>query len=143
MAEEGVTSEFLQNMDWDAFDMAKQTQEQQDQIEEPITRFFMMHTKAELYEEALKRGIMLAPVSSSKDIIENTQLKTRGFWVDVEHHELGSTIRYPGAFVKASETPCVIKCRAPLIGEHNLEVYEGELGLSRAEICALKQAGII
>jgi crotonobetainyl-CoA:carnitine CoA-transferase CaiB-like acyl-CoA transferase len=143
MQEERMTNKFLQNMDWDIFDMAKQTQEQQDQVEEPIARFFMTHTKAELYEEALKRGIMLAPVSSPRDILENTQLKARGFWVDVEHHELGSTIRYLGAFVKASETPCVIKCRAPLIGEHNLEVYEGELGLSRAEMCVLKQAGII
>ena len=143
MQDEGMVTEFLQNMDWHAFDMAKQTQELQEQIEEPIARFFMTHTKAELYEGAFKQGIMLAPVSSPKDIIENTQLKARDFWVDVEHPELGSTIRYPGAFVKASETPCVIKRRAPLIGEHNLEIYEGELRLSRDEICMLKQAGVI
>ena len=143
MEEEGMTNEFLQKMDWDAFDMAKQTQEQQDKVEEPIARFFLKHTKAELYEGAFKRGIMLAPVSSPKDIIENAQLKARDFWVNVEHPELGITVSYPGAFIKASETPCVIKRRAPLIGEHNLEVYEGELGLSRAEICALKQADVI
>ena len=143
MEEEGMTNEFLQKMDWDAFDMAKQTQEQQDKVEEPIARFFLKHTKAELYEGAFKRGIMLAPVSSPKDIIKNAQLKARDFWVNVEHPELGITVSYPGAFIKASETPCVIKRRAPLIGEHNLEVYEGELGLSRAEICALKQADVI
>jgi crotonobetainyl-CoA:carnitine CoA-transferase CaiB-like acyl-CoA transferase len=143
MEEERMTTEFLQNMDWRAFDMAKQTQEQQSQIEEPIARFFTNHTKAELYEGAFKRGIMLAPISSPKDILENTQLKARDFWVEVEHPELGSNIRYPGAFVKASETPCVMKRRAPLIGEHNLEIYEGELGLSRDEICLLKQDGVI
>jgi len=143
MKEEGMADEFLQNINWDVFDMAKQTQEHQDQIEEPIAMFFMKHTKAELYKEAFKRGIMLAPVSSSKDIVENEQLKARDFWVDIEHPELGTNIRCPGAFIKASKTPCVMKRRSPLIGEHNLEVYEGEMGLSRTDICAFQQAGII
>jgi len=44
--------------------------------------------------------------------------------------------------VKLTETPFRIRWRAPLIGEHNLEVY-GELGLSREEITFLKSAGVI
>jgi crotonobetainyl-CoA:carnitine CoA-transferase CaiB-like acyl-CoA transferase len=42
-----------------------------------------------------------------------------------------------------SKTSCGISRRAPLIGEHNQEIYEGELGFSKEEMLSLKQAGII
>ncbi len=143
MDEEGMAPEFLLNFDWSIFDMAKQTQDIQNRIEEPIGRFFKAHTKMELYEGALKRGIMLCPVSTARDITENLQLKARYFWVNIYHPELKTDITYPGAFIKMSETPCNLKFRAPLIGEHNLEIYEGELGFKREEIIMLKQAGVI
>ena len=41
---------------------------------EPVGRFFMTHTKAELLEGALKHRTMLYPVSTTKDIVESTQL---------------------------------------------------------------------
>jgi crotonobetainyl-CoA:carnitine CoA-transferase CaiB-like acyl-CoA transferase len=102
----------------------------------------MKHSSREIYEEAKKRRIMLYPVASPKDIVENEQLSSRGFWEEVEHPELGTSITYPGAFVKATETPCNIWRRAPLIGEHNEEVYK-ELGFSEKELLMLKQGGII
>ena len=143
MEEKGMAPDHLREFDWTIFDMAKQTQEIQDQIEEPIARFFKGYTKADLYEGALKRGIMLCPVSTAKDIIENVQLQARNFWINIDHPELKASIPYPGAFIKMSETPCTVKGRAPHVGEHNLDIYEGELGLSRDEIMILKQAGVI
>ena len=86
---------------------------------------------------------MLCPVSTFSEIATNAQLKAREFWTDMRHPELDTTIRYPGAFIKMSETPVAIKRRAPLISEHNLDIYEGELGLSRSELAALEQARII
>lgn len=103
----------------------------------------MLHTKEELYVEGQKRDIIICPVSSLGDILADPQLAARNFWIDIKHNELGATIRYPGAFVKASETPCVIKCRAPLVGEHNMDIYKRELELSQDTISALKQAGVI
>jgi crotonobetainyl-CoA:carnitine CoA-transferase CaiB-like acyl-CoA transferase len=38
---------------------------------------------------------------------------------------------------------CGIRRRAPLIGEHNEEIYKKELGLSAEELMVLKQSGII
>jgi crotonobetainyl-CoA:carnitine CoA-transferase CaiB-like acyl-CoA transferase len=123
--------------------MATQTQEMQDQIETHISKLFSMFTKEELYTGALKRGIMLCPVNTSKDIFENVQLKDREFWLDIKHPELSASITYPGAFAKLSETPLNIECPAPLIGEHNLEIYQGELGLSSSKLNDLLNAGII
>jgi crotonobetainyl-CoA:carnitine CoA-transferase CaiB-like acyl-CoA transferase len=125
---------------WDA---ATITQEESDTRNSYIGRFLMTRTKAELYEEAVKRGILLAPCSTFEDVLVNAQLEARGFWETVEHPELGQTIRYPGAPVKMKETPWRVSRRAPLIGEHNREVYAGDLGLSEQEMARLKSNGVI
>jgi crotonobetainyl-CoA:carnitine CoA-transferase CaiB-like acyl-CoA transferase len=143
MAEKGEIPDYLKTYDWRTLDMLKQTQEMQDRLEKPIGEFFLRYTKAELYLESFKRGIMLYPVCNAKDIRENEQLKARNYWVNIEHSELGTTITYPGAFAKLSETPLTFKKRAPLIGEHNPEIYEQELGLSKSELAVLHQSGVI
>jgi crotonobetainyl-CoA:carnitine CoA-transferase CaiB-like acyl-CoA transferase len=76
-------------------------------------------------------------------VVENPQLVLRNFFVDVEHPELGKTIKYPGAPYRMAETPWKIKRRAPLIGEHNNEIYKKELGLTSKQIAALKGQGVI
>jgi len=143
LEENNIAPEYLRSFNWDAFDMATQTQEMQDQIEMHISRLFSMYTKEKLYNEALKRGIMLYPVNTSKDIFENVQLKDRKFWVDIKHPELSASITYSGAFAKLSETPINISRRAPLVGEHNPEIYQGELGLSSSKLNDLLYAGVI
>lgn len=143
MEEMGMGDEFLGGMNWEEFDAARATQDIWDRIEEPIARFFSAHTKAELFQGAVERGIMLYPVSTPRDMLASPQLEARGFWTEVAHPELGCSITYPGAFAKASQTPWRIRRRAPLIGEHNQEIYQGELGLSPEELIMLKQAGII
>jgi crotonobetainyl-CoA:carnitine CoA-transferase CaiB-like acyl-CoA transferase len=141
--DEGLAPEFFQKIDWRSLDIANQTQEEQDRLEEVVGRFFAKYTKAELYRRANQEGVLLCPQSSFTDIVENGQLQARDFWVKVEHPELGETITYPGPFLKASSTPLVRKQRAPLIGEHNEEVYKGELGLSGEEMNRMKQAGVM
>ena len=143
MEEENIASNSLKDFDWNAFDMATQTQEMQDLIEVQIGRLFKKFTKEGLYNEALKRGIMLCPVNTSKDILENTQLEARNFWVDIDHPDLSTSIKYPGVFAKLTETPLTASRRAPLIGEHNHEIYECELGFSRSELNKLQKSKII
>ena len=86
---------------------------------------------------------MLYPVATTDDMLENAQLAARGFWEEVEHPELGTTITYPGSFANSSEISPRISRRAPLIGEHNQEIYEQELGISKEKLVTLKQAGVI
>ncbi len=143
MDEENMSPDQFRNFPWEDLDMAQQTQEMQLLMEEPIGKFFLTHTKEELYVEGQKRDIIIGMVSSPKDILNDPQLIARNFWSDIEHKELGVTLRYPGPFFKSSETPITINRRAPSIGEHNSEVYEDELGLSQETICSLKQAGVI
>lgn len=143
MESEGFVSGVLQQLGRDDFNLGNLDEESATQIESLISSFFMKHTKAELYEGAIAREMVLCPVNTVKDVVASPQLAARQFWTEVPHPELACSITYPGAFVQASETPVRIRRRAPLIGEHNVEIYGGELGFSREELGALKQAQVI
>lgn len=145
MDREGMADDFLKAFDWDNFDMSSTTQETYDRIEGPMGEFFLKHTMAELYEGAVERAIMVFPALSAAGITKNPQLKARGFWSQVEHPELCTSFTYPGAWLKlANASPSgEQQSRAPLIGEHNLEIYEGDLGIARDKLMTLKQAGVI
>jgi crotonobetainyl-CoA:carnitine CoA-transferase CaiB-like acyl-CoA transferase len=77
-----------------------------------------------------------------KDVLTDPNLAARGYWKNLEHRELGTSIPYPKQFVRSSEAEVATRFRAPLIGEHNGEIY-GELGLSPRQVVALRQAGVI
>jgi len=109
-----------------------------------FTDFLAPKTKQEIYESAAQRRIMIVPVHTAKDLVESPQLEALGYFVDVEHPELGMSLKYPGApYYHISQTPWRISRRAPLIGEHNFEIYEKELGFSREQLAILKQQGAI
>jgi crotonobetainyl-CoA:carnitine CoA-transferase CaiB-like acyl-CoA transferase len=139
----GMAPKFLKEMEWEKLDAEKMTQEELVAIHEPFANFFKTRTKKEIQEESIKRLIMMYPIHDSKETMENPQLRARDFWVNLPHDELNDTITYPGAFAKFSETPIKNWRRAPLIGEHNEEIYGRELGFSHTEIVILKEAGII
>ena len=149
MAEEGKLGAFENRKDWDAKDWSdkedhwSKTQEALDAEESTLVNFFADKTKAQLYEQALKRRIILYPASTVKDLAENVQLKEREFYTEVEHPELGESVTYMGAPYKMMGTKWQISKRAPLIGEHNQEVYGEELGFSQEEILRFKEAGVI
>jgi len=142
MEEEGMAPDFLRGMDWMQFDYSAATKEEVDRISEAVARFFLTYTKAELWEESVRRRCVVYPVTSPSEVMESAQLAARNYWVKLEHPELGDTITYPGHCIRASEAPPVQMRRPPLIGEHNLEVYT-ELGLSGKDILLLKETGAI
>jgi crotonobetainyl-CoA:carnitine CoA-transferase CaiB-like acyl-CoA transferase len=140
--EEGMALE-LKDYDFNQWDGSTVTQQDYDGLIKVIGEFLMTKTKDELLEGAVQRGIMMAPCATMADILKNPQLEAREFWVEVNHPELGKSIPYPGAPVKLSEAPWAIQRRAPLIGEHNEEIYGKEMGFSDEEIAALKVRRII
>jgi crotonobetainyl-CoA:carnitine CoA-transferase CaiB-like acyl-CoA transferase len=142
MDQEGMATEFLLTMDWDNFDMFTVTREVMEQISGPVGEFFLKHTSKELMEGAVPRQVSIGPLSSMQDLLNDKCLQARNFWVDIEHPELATSITYPREFVKTSEMDCSTRFRAPLIGEHNAEIYR-EIGLSEQELVALRHEGII
>lgn len=135
----------LAKVNWEAVDMNQPslTQEKVDPWLQILEAFFARHTRRELEEEAGRRNVMLAGLAGVKDILNNEHLSARGFWTQVEHPELGVTMSYPGYLFKTSTVPTGVWRRAPLIGEHNREIYCEELGLTGAELDALQQKGVV
>ena len=113
------------------------------EVHAALQAFFASKTKRDIYTEAQRRRLPLAPVNTPGDLVESPQLQARGFFVDVEHPELGTSVRYPGAPYALSATPWRITRRPPLLGEHNEDIYVQELGVSRDALSALRAGGII
>ncbi len=142
MDSEGNATDFLRGMDWDNFDMWKVTRDVIAQINRPVSEFFKTHTKAELLQGATMKNISICPLSSMENLVNDPGLYARKFWVEIEHPELGTHIPYPGEFIRSSEEKLTTRFRAPLIGEHNREVY-GDIGLSAEKLVILKEARVI
>ncbi len=75
-----------------------------------------------------------APLRSINDLVNDEQLMARGYFVEVEHPELGRKFLYPGAPYLFSGTPWRLYRRPPLLGEHNKEILTGELGIAIEEL---------
>jgi crotonobetainyl-CoA:carnitine CoA-transferase CaiB-like acyl-CoA transferase len=131
--------------DWAALDLTKVSSEKIESWERVIGDFFLAHSQEELYRGALERRIPLTPLNDTSGVVEDEQLAARNFWVGVDHTELRTRIRYPGFLFLTSEEKCMprVKGRAPLIGEHNAEIYLKELGLHEGEWIALQREGIV
>ena len=109
-------------------------QNHRDHIIEVLQRWTKTHTANELFESGQLMRFPWAPVYSPKEVPENPQLKSRGFFVEVGHPEMGTLIQYPGAPYKFDSRSLDRWKRAPLIGEDNVEIYQRELGLSEEEL---------
>ena len=143
MDEQGAAPPELKEKDWEKFDQFQATQAEYDQITGPISRFLKGLTKNDFYREAVRRRIMGYPVSTAKDTLEDSQLEARQFWKRMKYSEDREEIAFPGPFANLSLTPLTLRRRAPLIGEDNEEVYVERLGLSREELTAFQEAGVI
>ena len=87
-------------------------------------------------------GVTAGPVNDFKDVIQHPHYREREAVVDVENSRFGSLTHY-GVPTKYSRTPARIKGRPPFKGEHNAEIYGGELGLSDDELATLAESGAI
>ncbi|MEV5010336.1 formyl-CoA transferase [Streptomyces sp. NPDC056159] len=97
--------------------------------------------KWEVLEALNSHGIPCGPILSTKEIIEDRSLAANEMIVPVEHPERG-TFKTVGSPLKLSDSPVTITS-SPLLGEHNEEVYAGELGLDDEELKLLKTNGVI
>ena len=112
-------------------------------VAEVIGRFVESLTSEEVYRGGQRLHLPWAPVRSPEENTHDPHWHDRGFFVAVEHPEIGRTVTYPGAPYRFTRTPWRLRRRAPLLGEDNVAVYTGELGLTRAELKTLFEAGAV
>jgi benzylsuccinate CoA-transferase BbsE subunit len=101
------------------------------------------YDREDLLERAQTLRLPYASVRNPEALLDDAQLLARGYFVEVEHPELGRTVRYPGAPYLFNGSPWRVRRRPPLLGEHSSEILRDELGLDTVEIAALFAEGII
>jgi len=81
-------------------------------------------------------------VQNARDLAKDPQLKERGFFIELDHPEMGKTIS-DATPIRLSASPPQYSRPAPLPGQDNNYVYSELLGLSGGEINKLKKQGVI
>jgi crotonobetainyl-CoA:carnitine CoA-transferase CaiB-like acyl-CoA transferase len=110
---------------------------------EVLQQWTKTHTVNELFELGQLMRFPWAPVQSLEELLSCPQLKTRNFFIDVDHPETGASFKYPGVPYQFSSLSLSQWKRAPLIGEDNIKVYKKELGISEKELERLSSIGLI
>ena len=77
-----------------------------------------------------------------EEVLNDTHFKERGCWTEIDHPETGK-LTYFGRPINAEDMPWIIRRPAPLLGEHNGEIYSKKLGYSKEDLIKLREAGII
>ncbi|MBW1710601.1 MAG: CoA transferase [Deltaproteobacteria bacterium] len=134
------------NPKWSQGDMCKDQQarsENADELTELIIEWMIDHTKEEIFEKGQALSCPIAPVNSAEDIVNSKQMEARNFFVEMEHSEAGRIKKFPASPYRFSKTPWRLDRPAPLLGEHNKDIYCGRLGYTEDDLTRLEQDGAI
>jgi len=109
---------------------------------EPLISFWAIeYTKAELSELGKEKGIPLVPVNTVSDVVQSQHLKEREYFTRIPSPY--GEVTCPGAPYRLSRTPWSIKRPAPLLGQHNWDVFCGRLGFSEDDLVHFYESGVI
>jgi crotonobetainyl-CoA:carnitine CoA-transferase CaiB-like acyl-CoA transferase len=143
MKNDGIDAGPLEKWDWREVHEGEWTREEFEGILRALGELFARHTQDELLKLSREKGIQLGICLDAEGAFRFPQLVERGFWKEVEHPELGTSLTYPGGFARFTGAECGIRRRAPHIGEHNDEVYHREMGMSEKDLEDLKRRRVI
>lgn len=121
-----------------SFDSRKQ---HEDDVERIVGAYASQRGCRELAEALQAAGVPAYPVLSSKELLDDAQLRARGFWRTLEHPVIGRMTAPSAPFVNNSERTGPVTA-APLLGAHTADVAEQLLGLSAADVEALTREGV-
>ena len=113
----------------------------QDELATLLEETFSTDTTGNWLKLLEDAGVVAGPIYNMDQVYKDPQVLARQMLVDLEDPELG-TIHNIGIPVKLSSTPGQIRTRAPMLGEHSVEVLI-ENGFSQAEIDELLELGVV
>jgi crotonobetainyl-CoA:carnitine CoA-transferase CaiB-like acyl-CoA transferase len=125
-----------------ALDTAPERCARADALDESISAWTLRHSKGEIFERCIAEGVPAAPVHrTNRDLLENPQLRARGFYERVVHPAGGEWRMHGWEWRPVGAGRCV-RSLAPDFGSHNDEILR-EVGLSEEEIAELYAGGVI
>ncbi len=127
ICEEGYCDAATRDKDWlDYGNMLTDGREpigEYERVTEVVGRFCADKTKAELLAAALDRILLIAPISTPRDLLDSAHFREREFFEPVDDQLLSpDAIPAPGPWFRSSLAQPVQLGRAPRLGEHTREV---------------------
>lgn len=107
-----------------------------------IREWTMAHGKMEIMEKCQAAGCPVTAVFTIEEAANQPHLAARDYFVDLEHPQLGR-LKNLGAPFKLPACPGGPTHPAPLLGQHNADVYGELLGLTAADVRQLAQRKVI
>jgi len=98
--------------------------------------------KMEVFARTKAYRVPCAPVRNAPEVMNDPHMHMRGMLERIDHPELGKIV-VPSTPLRLHGTDKVETRPSPTIGQHNMEIYGGWLGLSEGEIAELKDTGAI
>jgi crotonobetainyl-CoA:carnitine CoA-transferase CaiB-like acyl-CoA transferase len=98
--------------------------------------------KKDITQRASKAGIPIGSVNTAEDVMNYVQYQARNYFVEVDHPVTGKYL-YAGWPYKMAASPPKVSRPAPLLGQHNEEVYCQVLGYSEKELKRLRDIQVI
>jgi benzylsuccinate CoA-transferase BbsF subunit len=114
----------------------------EDDLEAIITQWTSQHYAREVEEALQSAGVPAAIASTNKDLFEDPHLLERGFFVELEHPEVGQR-RHTGPPWRMDRTPNRVERPAPILGHDTDDVLTKVLGYSAEEVAKLREAGAL
>ena len=118
--------------------LAEYSPEFAEQVEGSWMVWIIQQTMREAVAATQGIGLLGGAVFSTEDLVTDAHYRSRGVWDTIDHPATGP-VEYPGRQMILSETPRQTPERAPLLGEHSLEVLTA-VGYTPEEIAALTGA---
>ncbi|MBL7166981.1 MAG: CoA transferase [Dehalococcoidales bacterium] len=112
------------------------------EVTDKIDEWVLQQSKDELHHRGARMGIAMGPLNSAEDLMKDEQYTARDYFVEVEHPEAGRH-RYAGWPYRMTATSPRVQRPAPLLGEHNGEIYDSLLEYSPGEYELLQRAGAV
>jgi crotonobetainyl-CoA:carnitine CoA-transferase CaiB-like acyl-CoA transferase len=138
-----VLVDFLEapELDDERFDNASARLENAEALGEILDQIFATKHKEEIFYAAHQKRFIYGVIDSPEETLDNPQIQARGYYVPVQHPDLGE-ITFPGAPFLMSGSPWAVTDAAPRLGEHTGAVL-GDMGYSAQELAWLRASEVI
>ncbi len=138
-----VLVDFLEapELDDERFDNASARLENAEALGDILDQIFAAKQKQEIFYAAHQKRFIYGVIDSPEETLDNPQIQARGYYVPVEHPDLGE-ITFPGAPFLMSGSPWAVTDAAPRLGEHTGAVL-GDLGYSAQDLAWLRASEVI
>lgn len=124
------------------FDAVTGRRAAEEELEQVVAAGVRSRRSEELAVALQARGVPASPVLSSSDLLDDPQLRARGFWRTLDHPVMGRTTA-PASPFRSGALRVGPERAAPLLGEHTHEVARSLLGLEDAEIDRLEREQVL